>query len=357
MASITFILPGYAANAGGGYKVVYEYANYLVGRGHAVSVLQMRPNRLHDSDSPFWKAGLRALRYRLFRHVRPRWFALDRRVSLTNYSRQFIKAIPKSDVIIATAMETVHFVALASNEKGIPGFYFIQGYEDWLQETAAVDVTWRLPLQRLVISSWLKEKAAELGVEAVKIANAIDQEAFPAGAPISDRPMQVLALVSDDALKRTDVIAKAFSYIAAEVPGASLKTFGVIKRPSILPTDVAHVQNPTPAQLRMLYQESRVYVCASDAEGFGLPPAEAMSSGAAVASTDVSGVRGYADGIALFSPIGNAEKLAENVVRLLRDEALCGAIAVAGIHRLSSYTPAHAGAAFEQEILKAIGRV
>ena len=351
MVAISIVLPGFPVHAGGGYKIVYQYANYLASKGHAVSILHMRPDQLRGHKSNPLKDAVRKLQYRVGRHRRPKWFPLDRRISVSNFHRQFAAGIPEADIIVATAMETADLVASVSAERSVRGIYFIQHYEDWLEGADFVNATWRLPLRKIVIAPWLMDKAKELQVPAVQVPNAIDSQLFPSGRPIADRPAQVLALVSDVSWKRTDLIAEVMTILEAEAPGVSLRTFGVVPRPAALPTSAVHVQDPTPAQLVALYQDSRVHVCASDAEGWHLPPAEAMSCGAAVVSTSISGVRAYAENFALFSPVGDSAALAANVLRLLRDEALCDSLATAGQQSLRAYTVENAAEAFEQAML------
>jgi glycosyltransferase involved in cell wall biosynthesis len=353
MASITIITPGFSGHAVGGYKVVYEYANFLVAQGHSVTMAQMRPAQLRGNGSVKSQI-VRAAQYRIGRTKRPSWFALDPRVSVINYPTQIMSAIPHTDAVVATAMETADFAKQISQERDIPGAYFIQHYEDWMYGTDLVDATWRLPLQKLVIAPWLAEKGTELGVSSILVRNAIDSSAFPAGPTISERPLQVLALASDLEWKRTDLIAEVMTSVASRVPSAQLRVFGTVERPQILPADVQYFQSPSPEILRGLYQSSRVFVCASDAEGSALPPGEAMSSRTAVVSTDIGGVRVYADGVALFSPRGDSDALAANVIRLLTDEAECEHYASAGLARILGYTPDDAAAVFERELLELI---
>lgn len=356
MAIISVVLPGFPAHAGGGYKVVYQYANFLAQAGHEVHIVQMRPDHLRDLKPPGGRNVIRAVVYWFGRRARPRWFKLDRRIAVTNFSHQDVAFIPKSDIVIATAMETADVVARASQLGEQPGVYFIQHYELWSDDPTYVDSTWKLPLHKVVIAPWLVAKAHELGETAVLVPNAIDAAAFPPGAPIAQRPLQVLALVSDLAWKRTDLVADVFSRLGEECPGVKLKTFGVVPKPASLPDFVEHVQSPSPEMLKELYQDSRVYLCASDREGWHLPPAEAMSSGAAVASTDIDGVRAYAQDTALFSPVGDPQALAANVMRLLSDVELCQQLASAGNQRMVENTPEAAAAQFESEILGVLSR-
>ena len=354
MATISVILPGYASHAGGGYKIAYQYANFLAEAGHRVHIVQMRPDHMRDLKPDRIRSWVRSLVYCIGRHARPRWFKLDARVTVTNHPRQSSAYIPSSDVLIATAMETAEVVASTAQERDVPGIYFIQHYELWSDNPSYVDATWRLPLKKIVIAPWLQQMARDFGQSAVVVPNAIDAAAFPLGPTIENRPVQILGLVSDLPWKRADILAEAMRLVRAELPDVILKTFGVIEKPTDFPAEVRHSRSPSADELRLLYQESRVYLCTSDSEGFGLPAAEAMASGAAVASTDIGGVRSYADGIALFSPVGDAQGLARNVLLLLRDTARTQELAALGREKVSSYSPSAAAEAFEREILDAI---
>lgn len=356
MAIISIVLPGYSAHAVGGYKVIYQYANSLVDFGHSVNILQMRPDHLRLRSPSHMRRILRSFLYRAGSRARPRWFSLDARVTMRNFNSQSVGFFPNSDVLVATSMETAEIVSAAAQDQKIPGVYFIQHYETWSGESTYVDATWRLPLHKIVIAPWLVDKASEFGETAVLVPNAIDPDSFPPGEPIGKRPLQVLALVSDLPWKRTDLVSKAFTAVARQLPSVKLKTFGVVPRPESLPTGVVHVQSPSPAALRQLYQESRIYLCASDSEGWHLPPAEAMSSGSAVVSTNNHGVRAYADGVALFSEIGDSEALAANLLKLLNDPDLCQRLASDGQNRINSRSSAVASADFERELLNVMSR-
>ncbi|WNB85208.1 glycosyltransferase family 4 protein [Cellulomonas sp. ATA003] len=223
---------------------------------------------------------------------------------------------------------------MRTGEGGPAGAYLIQHFEDWLADRAYVEETWRLPLRRLVVSGWLLRTAEQMGLTAEHVPNAIDAAEFPAGPPTDERPASVLALVSPHAWKRTDLVEGVYRQLGVSHPGVRLATFGVGPRPSGLPDSAVHHQNPSRAALRDLYRSSRVYLCASDSEGWGLPPAEAMSSGSAVVSTDLPSIREYADGVALFAPVGDGAELYRLVSELLDDGAECRRRGLAGVERM-----------------------
>jgi len=84
------------------------------------------------------------------------------------------------------------------------------------------------------------------------------------------------------------------------------------------------VSNPDRSALAALYRRCRVFMLASNEEGFGIVLVEAMASGAPVVSTDCGGPRSIIEEgeNGFLVPVGDAAALAERVVRLLRDDAL-----------------------------------
>jgi glycosyltransferase involved in cell wall biosynthesis len=91
----------------------------------------------------------------------------------------------------------------------------------------------------------------------------------------------------------------------------------------------------TPPQRELvdeIYNMSRVFLCTSKVEGFGLPSVEAMACGAALVTTDNGGSRDYAvhPETSLVAPFGDSEALAAHAITLLEDESRCTAVATAG---------------------------
>jgi glycosyltransferase involved in cell wall biosynthesis len=252
---------------------------------------------------------------------------------------------------VATAVQTAPLVAKVAGQRNIRGAYFLQHFEDWSAPRDYVEATWRLPLTRIVIAPWLREKGDALGIATILVPNAIDPSDMPAGPPIADRRTHVIALVSETPWKRTDLVVSLMCQMETAIPEFKGVTFGRCARPTGLPDSVTHYDNPDREILRKLYQSSRVYVCASDHEGWHLPPAEAMASGAAVVSTDIGGVRAYAASTAEFAPVGDGDALTELATRLVRDPAACQSRASSGQARILGYGPEDAAAAFANALL------
>lgn len=350
---VTFVLPGIALRPVGGYKVVYQYAGHLAARGHDVTVLQLRPAKPGDARrNLLHRAALRSV-YRLARGRRPRWFDLDRRVTVLNAAVQAAGLVPPSDVLVATSVRTAHFVERVSRATSARGVYFLQHYEDFTAPAEFVDATWRLPLRKIAVADWLAVRANRLGEDAVVVPNAPDLERFVPGPPVGERTAGVLAMVSDQPWKRSDLVADVMAAVAQARPDTELRTFGTCARPSDLPPQVHHVRDPSPAQLAELYRSARVFVCASDDEGFGLPVAEAMASRTAVVSTDNGGVRSFAGSAVRYAPVGDGAALTARTLELLRDGDLCAAVADAGHAQVTGYGVADAARAFEDALTDA----
>lgn len=352
---IAFLLPGYAPNPIGGYKVAYEYASYLAAQGHAVKLIQAW--RFSGDEAGIDKPLPMAKRVRYMPEVlkdqKPNWFDLHPGVTVVNKFRATAADLRGADVVVATSCKSAPLASKYAMSGKAGGVYFIQHYEDWSKDASFVDRTWKLPLRKVVIAPWLEEIGAKLGTPTTLLPNAIDATRFTPGPSITVRPLNVAAMVSDHEWKRADLICEVLAQAKAKVPDMEATTFGVGPRPDALPAWVTHVQQPTPEALSAIYQQARLYLCASDAEGWHLPPAEAMMSGAAVVSTDIGGVRAYAEGVAAFAPTGDAAALTDHVVRLLANEDECHTLAEAGHTKLSAYTAADAAAAFEKVLTAA----
>ncbi|MBX7131365.1 MAG: glycosyltransferase family 4 protein [Fimbriimonadaceae bacterium] len=341
---MTFILPGIAPRPVGGYKVVYQYANDLVARNHAVSVIHMRMSHLKPTS--YRHRAVTETRYALQRRYRPAWARLAPEVQVRNFAVADEHHVPVSDVVVATSVGTADLVHRLTGPR-TRGVYLIQHFEDFTMPPDAVLETWRYPLTRVVVSGWLKSIADKHGLPATLVENGVDTDHFIPGRAIDSRPRSVLAMVSDQAFKRTDLIVDAFKAIATDEPTTQLQTFGACPRPAGLHPNVSHFQNPEPRALRQLYQEAQVFVCASDWEGFGLPALEAMACGAAVVSTDNGGVPSFAGDAAVIVRRGNARAIGEATTALLNSRQKLSDVAAKGLSRAEDLSLRSAADRFE----------
>ncbi len=343
----------------GGMRVVYEHSRQLVARGHEVHLVAPRPGpRL-----PVGVAGRRALTGWVLER-----FVLHSERMIDHYGlRAHWKVVPAlspehlppADVTLATSWPTAAVVAAAPAAAGRSA-YFLQhdeAFEPALRES--VDASWRLPLERIVIASWLQRFALErFGARTWgPIVNGVDLAQFHDRGRIANDPPVVGMLYEKMAWKGCADGFAAIERARRDVPGLRLHMFG---RPRLVerlaPGDVFE-RNPVPARLSTIYRECDLFLSPSWTEGCQLPPMEAMASGCAVVATNVGGVPDYAiagDTVLTAEP-HQPDALAAHLVRLARDRAFARELAARGREHIGAFTWERATDRLE-EALQAIAR-
>ncbi len=334
-------------------KVVYEYANGLARRNHDVTVIH--PARL-EIDTSFAKRPEKMWRF-LHRSVtgnyRPdRWFAVDPKVHLKWVPSLHARYIPPGDVTVATACATAEWLADYPPEKGKP-FYLIQGYETFAFSEKRLRATWRMPFKKIVISKWLQKMAEAIGENALYIPNGIDFKAYGIDEGIEQRSTDTVAMMFHRAESKGWVDGwTALNQVRAQIPNLRVLLFGLDSPVGTVPEYISYFRNPSRNRLRSLYNEAAIFVAPSWVEGWGLPPAEAMACGCAVAATDNNGHRDFAQhGVtALLSPVKDPPALADNILQLIRNNELRWRIARAGNAYIQNFTWEKAISAFERAL-------
>lgn len=362
------MLPCFGTKPIGGIRVVYQYADGLVGRGHQVTVVHaafleprqyLRP--LSGAREP------RVLVRGLVDMARSRpsevsWHPIDRRVRLVYVPTLRAAHVPDGDVVVATSWRTAESVGRYPATKG-RRHYLVQHYETWDGPAGRVDATWRLPLPKLVIAEWLYQRGLALGVDPAELFRlpnpGIDPDTFRVTRPVAGRRARVAMLWSTAPVKGGADGVSALEAARRQVPGLEAVLFGVTPRPARLPSWIQYVHNPSPRRLvDEVYNASSIYLCPSWSEGWHLPPAEAMACGCAVVSTDIEGVRDYArhGRTALLAPVRDTAALAANIVRLCGDEEERLCLAVAGNEVIGGCTTDSSLDAFELCLKEGQGR-
>ncbi len=327
---ITFLMPGYNSAPSGGFRVVYEYANRLVSRGHRVAVVQPRRLKYVPASEPLsvgrWiRDSLRNSLKVLTSKAAVNWQPVDPRVELLLVPDSGSRNIPDADAIFATSWHTVQSVLECPEAKG-EKCYFIQGYESYHAAKNLVDDTWRAPLHKVVIAKWLVELGKELGCgELPYIPNAINHELYRLTQSIEGRSRQVSMLFSTTQIKGSADGIEALRIVRERYPDLKVVFFGVSRTQSWIPEWVEYHRNPPQGTLiNEIYNKSSVYLAPSWTEGSPLPPAEAAACGCAVVATNIGGFREYIeDGVTgLLSPPKEPKALAGNICRLLGNEPL-----------------------------------
>ncbi|GEO70624.1 glycosyltransferase family 4 protein [Levilactobacillus acidifarinae] len=348
---ITFVLPGFSRFPVGGFQIVYEYANYLVKHKHDVEIIHAMflPTQSAPSFKNYMKYQVKRVSLGLGL-IKP-WFRLDSRVKVRNIGKIKYIDVRAGDRIIATAWETAEFVNMLPKTCG-EKYYFIQHYEIWGGKER-VDKTWKLPLHKIVIASWLKSIAQGFDESAILVPNFVEHNNFYLTKPIETRDPIISMLYSEHAIKGSHDGIEALNMVKKDYPNVKIKLFGVYEQPENLPEGTEYYRTPSREILRnQIYNESLIYLFPSVTEGWGLTATEAMACGAALVSTENGGVDDF--GInretALVSPIKDPRALYENIRLLLDNDDLRQEIARKGQSVVSKLTLEHSGLLFEKAL-------
>jgi len=303
----------------GGVRAILTYADRLAIRGHDVEVVVPAGG----AARAWWRNARRARAT----------FVGDLAARVRWVGRWRADRLRGADVLLATAWRSAPVVAAAAPRCGRK-FYLVQHDESLYHgRPDLVDETYRLPLTKIVISTWLGEVLRErFGVEAEVLVTPVDRRLFHPvdGVEPGDTP-RVLMLHHEYAWKG---VADGFEAVArARRDGArfTLVGFGVKPPRRPLAYDEFH-ENPPQEALARLYGGCSIYLCPSWDEGLGMPAMEAMACGAALCTYDNGGCRDYArDGeTALVARRRDVDDLAARLGRLVSDAALRRRIAEAG---------------------------
>ena len=316
---VTFLCPH--LRIAGGVRAILTYADRLARRGHAVTVVV--------PGTRTWWGGVRE-------GERPEWVG-DFRPEIRWVARWNAAALPDADVTVATAWQSAPAVADAPARAGAKA-YLVQHYESLYHGAAdAVDATYRLPLAKVVISTWLRDVMRErFGSDAEVLVTPVDAALFhPVTVPRAPGPPRVLMLQHDYAWKGVADGMDAVARVRAKGGALRLVGFGVKAPRDMRARDAGWDEfhaNPPQRELARLYSGVDVYLCPSWDEGLGMPSMEAMACGTALVTYDNGGSRDYArDGeTALVAPRRDVAALANALGRMLEDPALRRRLSDAG---------------------------
>lgn len=291
---INFYLPQAYRGIAGGYKVIYQYSNYLVNQGHDVCIYYDLKDGRNSHHIP--KIITILLRRILFIGY-PRWFKLDDRVKQKAVNHFDNLTVRDADISIATAPYTAYPVKELSESKG-KKYYFIQGYENWDGASEEyLHTSYGLGMNNIVISSWLKSIVDQYAKnESVIVGNGIDLDIFKINNPIEERKEHVVSMIYHDSyIKGCDYGIEALEKIKKIFPDTKAILFGGVKRPNNLPSWIKYVRNANENQVVEILNESSVFMCTSLFEGFCLPGLESMACGATLITTKCQGPEEYAN--------------------------------------------------------------
>jgi len=232
--------------------------------------------------------------------------------------------VPDADVVVATWWETAEWVADLSPSKGAKA-YFIQHHEasfEYLPKKR-VEATYSLPLYKISISQWLVDlMKSKYGDEKTALVfNSVDVNQFYSPIRNKKKVPTIGMLYSPVYWKGCDVSLRAFDLVKESYPDLQLIAFGTEDESPELPLPEGSIYHKQPEQsrLRDIYSQCDLWLCGSRAEGFHLPPLEAMACRCPVVSTAVGGpadiIINGSNGF--VTPIEDSNELAESILKVL----------------------------------------
>lgn len=315
---IGFVLPAPRPVIAGGYKIIYDYANYLAGKNYIVKILydcRYIGARFNLNLSLIKKI---IGNYKL-RNVK--WASLHK--SISSHIVLSEKDINRQnlDLIFASAIRTTEIVrnCNANTKKG----YFIQGFENWSVSDQTVFESYKLKLHNIVVSKWLYDIVRQHSTEKLYLCpNGIDINHFKIVNPIEKRNSHSISfLYHKDKIKGLEYLIPNLTKWKEKYPDLQVNSFGAFERTDMLPNFVNYTKFATKEQLLNIYNNSAIFICSSIEEGFGLPGAESMACGCALVTTDTYGCREYADeSNSVIVPCKNTNAIYEAVIDLFEND-------------------------------------
>ena len=392
---ITFVLSSLGVR--GGHRVVYEYANRLQERGHEVSIVYpiippfpvelLKQNGLKNSALKFFRTP-NLLKER-------NWKINAKLIKVPTLSPKLKwmleRKIPDADIIIATDFGTVYSVAKLGEEKG-EKFHFVQGYdifECWNDEMCwkrakeiekdqskfclamadidtkdlpfhktkkLVDNSFKRPLRKITISTWLKELLENKFGQKVEdvIINGVNFKAFYNENKTWNEKKKILAPYQTTRWKGSEDAIKAFKIVRKIFPNVQFVMFDIID--GEVPDWIEFHVNLSDEELRQLYCSCDIFI-SPNWIGLDLPSMEAMACKCAVITTDTGGTFDCVipGETALITPAREPEKLAERILYLLENEEKLKDLSDLGYRYIKQFTWEKATDKLEKILLRTCG--
>jgi glycosyltransferase involved in cell wall biosynthesis len=178
----------------------------------------------------------------------------------------------------------------------------------------------RAQIERLGLVDVSKLIHAPLGVAAEFFDRSLPEPAAP------DHPV-LLHVSSCIPRKRIDVLLDVFAAARAKLPELKLMQIGgeftAAQRQQIdrlgIRDAITQRRGLSRVELALLYRSATLVLVTSEAEGFGLPVAEALANGAAVLASDIPVLREVGGEAADYAPVADVARWTSRVIELIEN--------------------------------------
>lgn len=365
----------------GGCRAFFEVANGLRERGYDVEIVALGGDHSwYDLKVPIrYLAVPKPLNnilalYRVLRLRSRQYYAS----ALEGFAKKFgfhadlvrflAENIPKADVHIATWYPTA--LALWSSGTNGKKLYFLQDFPELVFEAygkfglGVFDATLRLPFDVFMCNSSYtaslvleRQPSAKVMVTGVGVDTQIFKPYNSKLVSVKGKNI-VMIIVRGQKFKGDDVSIKTLNVVAEKLPVHALivgKESKVKDLFSFVKPQFTYdvFEDVDDCALAKLYSSADVFLFTSYAEGFGLPPLEAMACGTPVVTTDCKGNRDYAVNKVnsfIVQP-GDIKAIAEAVIRILKSNRLREKLTEAGLETAKQWKWCKVVDKFEQAIM------
>ena len=314
MKFVTFILPGQGTKPSGGFKVVYEYANYLVNHDWYVEVIHIA--WLNNITSLF--KGIVKYFIFFFNYRPSQWFNLHNKVK-TRWVLKLKKINTKK--VVATAWSTAELLYRLKRDVSFDEYYLIQADESKFDDVVAgnwqerVYATWKYNWKIIVINNFLFEMIAKYNKNIIKITNGIDCEKYEIIEQIDYRKKFSICMLGHIfEWKGTKIGVEALNLLKTKYPDMQVTIFSVYPKMAYIPAWINYEYMASQERIVEIYNQSALFVSCSYTEGFGLPLVEAMACGCAAVISDIPAYRDIVnETMALYFEPGNIEDVVHKI--------------------------------------------
>lgn len=315
---ITFILDH--MNVCGGVKMIIEYTNQLVTRGHQVNIVSYDP--------------------------KPNWMDMQANYIQVQKDFELSVAIPETDIIVTTFWKQMWDVFDA---KIAPIIHFEQGdkslfeFDNYSQRTKEeIKSYWAVPIPIITVSSALAAQIEKnVNRKPQVINNAVNSTVFyPSKENRRKHERSRVLFVGPEQWSFKGITDILTAIKIVNQSGYEIEPVWVTQIPPESNFQGTLYLNPAQEQLGEIYRTSDLYVCGSYYESFCLPALEAMTCGCPVISTRNPGVLEYAvNGYnCMLTTIGDPNDLAKTIIELLDNDGRRADLVKGGIETAKKFS-------------------
>lgn len=315
---VLFVLPMPTLKIVGGYKMIYEYANYIAQNGYKTCIVYNANKGKNSRRLP--KLLVYPIR-KLLGFFGPNWFALDKLVKQMVIPDFQEKYLPFSNKIIASTAQSAVFVNTLK-DKTKEKYYFVQGFEDWELSTEELYETYAYDMKIITVAAWLQNEIKKHAKYPVSyIPNGINHDIFRVIKSFDDRDQHTVAMLyHNDERKGCDIGFEVLYRLKEKYPDLTAHLFGSPNKNPEWPVWISYDQNATPAKVSSIMNNCEVFLCTSRSEGYGLTGLESLFCGCILVTTNCKGIMEYATkDNSMICDVDDVEGLTNSVSRIFED--------------------------------------